>query len=83
MKAEFVPEGYKADTECEELAEQIRLLEVSCRRSPVQAPSRMTSSSLHAKDPAPKSTRVSLDEDPASRRLNGKSSAPKILWRDT
>lgn len=80
MKAdEFVPEGFKPDTECDELAAQIALLEASCLRT--APPPKSSGGSLHAKDPAPKSLRVSLDEDPATRRLNGKGPAPKILWR--
>lgn len=81
MKAdEFVPEGFKPDTECDELAAQIALLDSHMRRSAAPIPKGL-SGNLQAKDPAPKSTRVSLDEDPAARRLNGKSTSAKILWR--
>lgn len=80
MKAdEFVPDGFKPDTECDELAEQIALLDAHLRRS--APPTKSSAGSLQAKDPAPKNLRVSLDEDPATRRLNGKGPAPKILWR--
>ncbi|MNQ20286.1 hypothetical protein D3C85_333710 [compost metagenome] len=75
MVKEFVPEGFKPDEEVDQLAEQIRLLEASCKPTPKPMQSGPVREFAYAPQAAAKlisrNARIHLDDDEGARKLNG------------
>lgn len=74
MVKDFIPEGFKVDEEAEELARQIRLLEISCARTtvkPTRSRAETSPEPVEAPEPHVNKARAFLDEDEGARLLNG------------
>lgn len=73
MVKDFIPEGFKPDTEAEELSQQIRLLEASLSRTTTK-PTRSRAvqpEPVAAPEPYVNKANIFLDEDEGARKLNG------------